>query len=67
MYIFVGEQVELPDELMDSLGELTFVMDLQLEPDTKLANSKPEDVLKSIDEKGFYLQIPPVKDYLILP
>ena len=70
VYLFVREQDELsdiPDELMRSLGNLTFVMDLRLDSDTSLANSQPDDVIQSIEDQGFYLQIPPANDYLKLP
>lgn len=49
----------LPDGLKKLTGGLEKVMDLDLFPDRKLARAKVEDVIASLEEKGFYIQMPP--------
>jgi uncharacterized protein YcgL (UPF0745 family) len=57
---------QLPEALKELFGRGITVMDLLLTEDKKLARAKAVDVLNSIEEKGFYLQLPPPKeDYLL--
>jgi len=49
----------LPDELKQLTGRLEKVMDLELSSDRKLARVKAKDVMASLEEKGFYIQMPP--------
>jgi uncharacterized protein YcgL (UPF0745 family) len=35
-------------------------MDLMLTPSRSLASAKAEDVLAALDDKGYYLQMPPL-------
>jgi hypothetical protein len=49
----------IPGELQKWTGQLTEVMQLELTPEKKLARVKAIDVIKSIEEKGFYIQMPP--------
>ncbi|MDV3470092.1 YcgL domain-containing protein [Stenotrophomonas sp. C3(2023)] len=49
----------LPGPLRDSLGALTWVMDLQLEEGRRLAQANPVQVRAELAERGFYLQVPP--------
>ena len=49
----------LPDGLEKLTGRLGKVMDLELSPDRKLARAKTKDVIASLEEKGFYIQMPP--------
>lgn len=50
---------DLPDGLQKLTGRLDKVMELNLTPERKLARVKIEDVVSSIAEKGFYIQMPP--------
>ena len=52
---------ELPEAMLERLGPLTESMKLVLTPDRKLANANAEKVIQAINEKGFYLQLPPVE------
>jgi len=49
----------LPQMLDKLLGNLEFVMDLELSDARKLAQSDVNEVIDSVREKGFYLQTPP--------
>ncbi len=48
----------LPEGLRTLLGRLSFVLELELTPDAKLAREKPADVLGNLRERGYHLQLP---------
>jgi len=50
---------ELPEDLKNLTGRLEKVMELDLFPERKLARAKAVDVMASLEEKGFYIQMPP--------
>jgi uncharacterized protein YcgL (UPF0745 family) len=49
-----------PDALLDALGALDFVMELELHPERPLARASVTHVMSSLEEQGYYLQLPPV-------
>lgn len=56
----------LPEALREIFGQPVVVMDLLLTEDKKLARVEAPMVLDGLEEKGFYLQLPPPKeDYLL--
>ena len=55
---------ELPEALLKPLGELVHVMDLDLEERKSLARADIDEVRRGLQEKGFYLQLPPSSDEL---
>lgn len=62
MYLYIHEDItkeELPDELIKLAKELTFVMDLELSPERKLAREDVTQVMENLKEKGYHLQMPP--------
>ena len=62
MYLYIDKQVglaEVPDSLLAQFGEPESVMTLLLTPERKLARTSVAEVLESISEKGFFLQMPP--------
>lgn len=62
-YVFLAELDgfdSLPDALRQALGPLTFVMELQLHPQRKLARCDATEVLNGLESRGFYLQMPPM-------
>ncbi len=68
MYLYVDKScgVEgVPDELLARFGELTPVMTLYLTPERKLARADTAVVLASIQDQGFYLQMPPTAAELL--
>lgn len=69
MYLYVDLRDDLavvPDSLLDQFGTPQLVTKLVLTPERKLARADVKKVLESIEEKGFYLQMPPPReDYLL--
>ncbi|MCX4029205.1 YcgL domain-containing protein [Spartinivicinus sp. SM1973] len=69
MYLYVAKQAklsEVPEALLQLFGKPEHVLDLLLTPEKSLSRADVTQVMKAIDEKGFYLQMPPAKeDYLI--
>ena len=64
-YIYINEKdnfEEIPETLLNTLGDLTFVMELELYPERKLAQADAAEVIEKLNEQGFYLQLPPA-DY----
>lgn len=60
-YIFIPSTTplsELPEELLKVLGEAEMIMTLILTPDKKMARGTAKEIMKSIKEQGFYLQMP---------
>jgi len=61
-YLYLADEMEfddLPGELQERFGEPAFVMSLELSADLRLARVDVKNVLESLAEQGFYLQLPP--------
>lgn len=50
---------DLSEDLLKLTGELVKVIDLELTSDRKLARVDVDDVMASLEEKSYYLQMPP--------
>lgn len=50
---------ELPEALLQLLGELRVILEIEVSPDRRLARCTGAEVLEGISDKGYYLQIPP--------
>jgi uncharacterized protein YcgL (UPF0745 family) len=50
---------EIPEPLYNSLGQIEFVMELEITPERKLAREDVNKVLSSLQDKGFFVQMPP--------
>jgi len=50
---------EVPEPLLNSFGKIEFVMELEITPERKLAREDVAMVLASLQEKGFFVQVPP--------
>ena len=48
---------------MNTLGNLSFVMELELYPEKYLAQADAAEVIEKLNKQGFYLQLPPA-DYV---
>lgn len=62
LYLYLDKKDDfsaLPEPLLQSVGRLEFVMELELTPERKLAKEKSEKVLAALQEKGFFVQLPP--------
>ena len=49
----------VPEPLRTQLGALTFVLELELTPDRKLARENAAEVMQNLGARGFHLQFPP--------
>lgn len=49
----------IPEALFKSFGHTEFVMELEISPERKLAREDSQKVLLSLQEKGFFVQMPP--------
>lgn len=62
MYLYLGKGQpldSLPEGFMERFGRPVHAFDLLLTETRKLARADASKVLAEIDEKGFYLQMPP--------
>lgn len=68
MYLYVDKTkglTEVPAALLERFGEPVEVMTLVLSPERKLARADVAQVLQGIEQRGFYLQMPPAADELL--
>jgi len=69
-YLYVSRKdglEKVPDELKEMFGKPELAMTLIITADKKLARYTGAQVLESIDERGFFLQMPPPKEETGLP
>lgn len=62
MYLYIHEdktKEDLPGDLIKLVKELTFVMELELTSERKLAREDVTQVMGNLEEKGYHLQMPP--------
>lgn len=63
IYLLEGHDYDdLPVSLKKVFGEPEFVMNLELTPDRKLAYEDVNQVMQSLAEQGYHLQMPPQED-----
>ena len=68
LYVARGQDLqELPAALLQVFGRAEKAMDLVLTADKQLARADAAEVIQSIQEKGFYLQMPPFADGYMAP
>ena len=63
-YLYVAEEnnfEQVPDQLLEAMGRLELVMELELHADRTLARVDVNDVMKSVERLGYFLQMPPVE------
>jgi len=68
-YLYVSRKdglEKVPEELFEIFGKPELAMTLILTPEKKLARTDTGKVLQGIEEKGFYLQMPPAKETYML-
>ena len=64
LYLYVDKKdvfSNLPDILLKSIGDPVFVMELELTQERKLAREDTKKVIEHLQEKGFFVQMPPIK------
>ena len=65
LYVYLKEGMtpdELPVALQEATGELEFAMQLELHDERKLARADVKQVMASLEDQGFYVQMPPPSD-----
>ena len=63
MYVYLNKQDDfscIPDAILKSIGEPSFVMELEITAERKLARENASDILQGIAEHGFFIQMPPI-------
>lgn len=61
-YLYIKKEDEfsqVPEALMNLLGDLQLVISLELSADRKLAQADVLQVMQQIEEQGYYFQMPP--------
>ena len=61
-YVYLAARDDLaclPEPLRAHLGELRFVLQVELTPQRRLAQENPEVVRRNLAARGFHLQFPP--------
>lgn len=61
-YVYLRERdgfQHLPDSLRERLGELVWVLELDITPDRRLARENSQQVIANLDRHGYHLQLPP--------
>ena len=48
----------VPDSLLNLLGKILHVMDLDLQPERRLAQESTAEVLENLQQRGWHLQMP---------
>lgn len=62
MYLYIDKAAgieSIPENLRRQVGELELAMTLMIDDNKKLARANAKEVLASISDNGFYLQMPP--------
>ena len=70
MYLYVDKAEDtgrVPEALMQRFGSPERAMTLLLQEGRSLARADVADVLQAIEEKGFYLQLPPQAEAPLSP
>ena len=63
-YLFVkcdSDISHVPNDLLEALGTLEKVMDLELSLNQTLARADPDTVRQQLHDRGCYLQLPPTE------
>jgi len=51
----------VPDSLLTLLGEVTYSFEFDLSEERKLVKAESKEVMRVMNENGFFLQMPPAK------
>jgi uncharacterized protein YcgL (UPF0745 family) len=65
LYLYIAKKDDfsrVPDALVNRLGKMEFVMDLELSPERKLAREDAGKVIENLKQQGFFVQLPPQKE-----
>ncbi len=60
LYVKYDEDVSrVPEALLGNFGKYELAMTLALTPDRKLVSADAVEVLSALEEKGYFIQLPP--------
>ncbi len=68
MYLYLDEKdnfSKVPESLLTMLGDLDFTFEFDLSTGRKLVRAEAEEVLRIMNENGYFLQMPPPKGDLL--
>ncbi len=68
MYLYIEKKEDfstIPEELLKRFGKPQFAMLFNLKGEKQLRIAPNEEVLNTIKEQGFYLQVPPLPENLL--
>jgi len=68
-YLYITQEddfASLPEPLLQLMGEMQKVLDLELSHDRQLARADVKEVMAQLQDRGFYLQMPPPDPALLL-
>jgi len=63
-YLYVPEENDferVPEQLLEAMGPLELVMELEIHEKRRLARVDVKDVIKSVSRVGYFLQLPPLE------
>jgi len=63
-YLYVSTENDferVPKDLLDALGTLELVMEIEIDEQRKLARVDPREVIKNVVEAGYFLQLAPLE------
>jgi len=67
MFLYLSNKDDfscVPESLLKLLGETTYSFEFDLSKDRKLVKVEAKEVMKTMDENGYFLQMPPPKSEL---
>ncbi len=62
MYLYLAKKDEfevVPEALLNLMGKVVLVMELELHPERRLARADVAQVMADLADRGFHLQLPP--------
>ena len=68
MYLYLVEKDNfkaVPESLLKLLGEIKFSFEFDLSEDRKLVKAEAIEVVRLMEENGYFLQMPPPKSELL--
>ena len=68
MYLYIVEKddfSDVPESLIKLLGDVVYSFEFDLSKGRKLVKAEAQEVLRIINENGYFLQMPPAKNELL--
>jgi len=68
MFLYLSKKDDfecVPESLLKLLGETTYSFEFDLSKDRKLVKVEAKEVIKTMNENGYFLQMPPPKSELL--